>query len=111
VTRARQSRLAGALAVGLLPFAAPVVWIAFQQGVGAMSYLQCRAAAPTLGGMIGIGATLACAAAATGCWLRRKHETEAQQFLMLIGAGSAAIFGMAAMTMTVALVMVPACAR
>jgi len=110
VTRARRDRMRSLLAA-LLIFAAPVVWLVFQQGVGLASYLDCRSARPPWGGLVGVGATLACAAAAWRCWLRRKEGTEARRFLTVVGAGASAIFALAALTTTVALLVVPACAR
>lgn len=108
MTRAQQRN---ALMAGILIFLAPLVWIVFQQGLGAASYLNCHIAGPPWGGLVGAIATMACAAAAGRCWLSRARVAETRRFLMVLGAGSAAIFALAALTMTVAIVMVPACAR
>jgi hypothetical protein len=111
VTRPRPRILAGSLVAGLLIFAAPVLWILLQQGLGALSYFNCAAAAAPWGGAVGIALTLACVLAACGCWISRTEGTTARRFLMVTGAGSAAIFALAALTLTIATFVVPACAR
>jgi hypothetical protein len=104
-------KLMSSLVAGLLVFAAPVIWILFQQGVGAASYLHCEVAKPPWGGMLGCVATLACAGGAARCWLSRRHGTDTRRFLMMVGAGSGLIFALAALVMTVAILVVPACTR
>jgi hypothetical protein len=111
VTRGRKRAIVGSLGAGLLFFAAAAVWIGFQQGVGAVSYLDCRRAGLPWGALAGAAAMLACAAVAGRCWAVRAQGSDARRFVLVVAAGSAAIFFLAALTMTTAIIVVPACVR
>lgn len=105
-------KLAGPLGVALALFAAPVAWLLLQQGEGLFVYLACARAGPPLGVLIGVAAVAACAAACALAWrLMHSLKRPAQRFLAQIGAGAAAIFTLAALVMTAAIWLVPACAR
>jgi hypothetical protein len=101
----------GAIVLAILFFGAPVAWIGFQQGMGAVSYLNCGLAGSAWGLLVGLSTISACAAIAIRCWIVRGRRGDTSRFLMTVGAGFASIFALAALIMTVALAVVPACAR
>jgi hypothetical protein len=107
----RDRRLLRPLIVALLFFAAPSAWLILQQGFGAATYFECTAGRAPWGPVAGAVATAICVAAAIMCWRRRDPAPPTRRFLMLVGAGSAAIFATAALALTAALVLAPACAR
>jgi hypothetical protein len=110
MTTRKRTRKALLIPAALL-FAAPAVWLIFQQGTGTIVYLDCGSAGPPAGPALGLGATLLCLAAAHLAWRRRTRGSETQRFVMRIGLGSALIFALAALVMTAALIVVPPCAR
>ncbi len=104
------SRLALAVALSL----PPVAWYGAQQGLGALVRLHC-AAAPIPGGAAGLAALMGCAAAV---WLslgpsavKEGPPARTDAMLRVFVRLGAAIFALAIVLQTLAVLIVPACAR
>jgi hypothetical protein len=94
--------------LGIGVTAPPVTWFAAQQSTGALTYFACQAAGPPLGLLMGLLGLAACVAAGAASFRRRGVET---MFSARIGAGLAAIFGLANLFTVAAVWLIPPCAR
>jgi hypothetical protein len=92
---------------------APAVWLAFQQGAGALTYFACPAAGPPLGPLLGLLALAACAFAGGAGWqvAHAQTTTPARRVLGWIGCGASALFALAVALVSLAMLLVPPCAR
>ena len=98
------------LALGV--FGPPAVWLATQQGQGALIYFACGAAGPPLGPLIGAAGAILCLAGGWLAWRRPDAQATASQRLMAgVALGAAALFAFANIATAVAAWMIPPCAR
>lgn len=97
-------------------FAPPAAWYGCQQGMGWVLHLGCAYGGPPLGPLVGAAAFLACAAAGWIAWpVARRPVSEpharARWFIAGVAMGGAALFGLATAYQTLAMILVPPCAR
>jgi hypothetical protein len=103
-----------AAGVGVLGLVlAPAVWLVFQQGAGALTYFACPAAGPPLGPLLGLLALAACAFGGRSAWrvAHAQATTSARRVLGWIGCGATALFALASALVSLAMLLIPPCAR
>jgi hypothetical protein len=88
----------------------PIAWFVFEQGLSALLHARCTLA--WLGIGWGVISLAACGAAVRIAWpLRRPGSELAGAWIARLALAVAAIFGLAILFQTLAILIVPACVR
>lgn len=90
----------------------PLVWLAYQQGLGELVYVACTAGGPPLGPLAGAACAAVCLGSGWASWRRRREAaTSARRFICLVGAGLGPLFALGVLMVMAASLVIPPCAR
>jgi hypothetical protein len=93
-------------------FGPPAVWLATQQGQGALVYFACGAAGPPLGPLLGAAGAASCLLGGWLAWRSQDAEaTGSQQLMARVALGAATLFTLANVATAAAAWLIPPCAR